>query len=384
MLDIDFEAHNAKAREVWRRFREGHPSRVPMTLGISSRFTMLNPEANPRGVTYEQYFLDPDVMFERQLQHHYWVRHNVPYDAELGLPETWTVNVDLQNSYEQLWYGSELRFIEGNVPDTPPFLTEENKWELIAQGPPDPFSGWMKRAWDYYGHFREKARGHEFHGRPVRVGSLPGAGTDGPLTIACALRGPTALCLDMHTDPGFYHALMGLIVEATIARIYAFRERLGKPRKTTAWGFADDSIQLVSEATYRELILPYHRRLVDEFGAEGPNSIHLCGDATHLFKTIRDELNVASFDTGFPVDHGWLRRELGPGVTIQGGPHAELLRSGTPAAVRAETRRILRSGVAEGGKFVLREGNNLAPRTPIQNIAAMYEACKQFGRYTDA
>ena len=52
----------------------------------------------------------------------------------------------IQNSYSQLWHGAELRFIEGDVPETPPFLTDENKWEFIDQGPPDPFSGWMGRA----------------------------------------------------------------------------------------------------------------------------------------------------------------------------------------------------------------------------------------------
>jgi uroporphyrinogen-III decarboxylase len=96
---------------------------------------------------------------------------------------------------------------------------------------------------------------------------------------------------------------------------------------------------------------------------------------------MRDELNVQSFDTGFPVDHGWLREELGPDVRIQGGPHVELLRTGTPAQIREETRRILQSGVMEGGKFVLREGNNLAPGTPEENVAAMYAACREFGRY---
>ena len=380
-LDMDVEAHNAEVEEVWRRHREGDPIRVPMTLGISSRFTLLNPQANPKGVTYADYFNDPDVMFQRQLDHQYWVRHNVPYDAPLGLPDAWTVNVDFQNSYEQLWYGAEVMYIEGDVPDTPPFLTQENKWDFIAQGPPDPFGGWMARNWEYYEYFRQRAEGYEFHGRPVQVGAPTGCGTDGTFTIACALRGPTQICLEMYTEPDFYHALMELIVSASIARIHAYRDRLGQPRETTAWGFADDSIQLVSDRTYRELILPYHRQLVDEFGPAGPNSIHLCGDATHLFKTIRDELNVMSFDTGFPVDHGWLRKELGPQVTINGGPHVEVLRSGDPGSVRAEAKRILQSGIMEGGKFVLREGNNLAPGTPMENVAAMYEACKEFGRY---
>lgn len=380
-LDIDFEAHNAHVRQVWKAFHDGKPNRVPMTLGISSRFTILNPDANPRGIAYEDYFGSPDVMFDHQLQHHHWVRHNLLHDAELGLPETWTVTVDFQNSYEALWWGAELRFIPGDVPDTPPFLTDQDKWAFIDAGPPEPFSGWMGRAWEYLEHFRERAAGCEFHGRPVQAGGLPGAGTDGPFTVACALRGPTALCLDMYEDKDFFHALMQLIVDATIRRIRAFRERLGQPVESRTWGFADDSIALLSERAYREFILPHHRRLVDEFGPDGPNSIHLCGDATHLFRAIRDELRVMSFDTGFPVDHGALRRELGPDVTIYGGPHVEVLRAAGPQAVRDETRRILQSGVIEGGRFVLREANNLAPGTPPANVAAMYEACREFGRY---
>ena len=380
-LDMDFTAHNDEVREVWRAYYEGKPTRVPMILGISSRFTVLNPGANPKGITYREYFMDPEVMFHHQLHHQHWVRHNLPQDAEMGLPETWSVGVDLQNSYAQLWYGAELRFIDGDVPDTPPFLTEGNRWEFIKAGPPEPFSGWLGRAWDYYEQFKQMAEGFEFHGRPVQVGGLPGLGTDGPFTEAVALRGPTELCLDMYEDPEFYHSLMDLIVTAEINRIKAYRGRLGQPVGSRVWGFADDSIQLLSVPMYREMVLPYHRRMVDEFGPDGPNSIHLCGDATHLFRTIRDELKVMSFDTGFPVDHGWLREELGPEVTIHGGPHVEVLRSGTPASVRAETLRILRSGVTKGGKFILREGNNLAPGTPVENVAAMYATCREFGGY---
>lgn len=58
-----------------------------------------------------------------------------------------------------------------------------------------------------------------------------------------------------------------------------------------------------------------------------------------------------------------------------------VLRYGTPAQVRQETLRILRSGVMEGGKFILREGNNLAPGTPLENLHAMYETAKEAGRY---
>jgi len=381
MAGMDYAAHNAEVREVWDLYHKGTPRRVPMIIGTSVRFTILDPSRNVTGATFESYFNDPDIMLDAQLHHHDFVRHHLPQDAEMGLPEAWNVHVDFQNSYEALWYGAPLRFIAGDVPDTPPFLTEESKRAFIDAGPPEPFSGWMGRCIEFYEHICDRAKDFEFRGRPVNVAIGPGLGADGVFTTACALRGPTELCLDMYVDPDFYHALMDLLVTATIRRIRAFRERMGQPAESEAWGFADDSIQLLSVATYREMVLPYHRRLVEAFGPKGPNSIHLCGDATRHFATLRDELKVMAFDTGFPVDHGALREELGPDVQINGGPHVEILRTGTPAAVREETRRILGSGVMRGGKFVLREGNNLAPGTPIANVETMYAACKEFGVY---
>ena len=58
-----------------------------------------------------------------------------------------------------------------------------------------------------------------------------------------------------------------------------------------------------------------------------------------------------------------------------------LLLGGTPDAVYAATRDILQSGVKEGGRFILREGNNLPPRTPPANLEAMYRAALDYGRY---
>lgn len=102
------------------------------------------------------------------------------------------------------------------------------------------------------------------------------------------------------------------------------------------------------------------------------------GKPIRHFKTLRAEINVQEFETGFPVDFGKLRRELGPEVLIHGGPNIMLLLNGTPEAVREETRRILNSGIAEGGRIILREGNNLALRTPFINLDAMYQEARQF------
>ena len=88
-----------------------------------------------------------------------------------------------------------------------------------------------------------------------------------------------------------------------------------------------------------------------------------------------------SFDTGFPVEHGKLLRTLGPDVQVNGGPHVGLLLHGTPDAIRAETRRILEEVKPESKKFIIREGNNLSPCTPPENIKAMYDTVLEYGRF---
>jgi len=90
------------------------------------------------------------------------------------------------------------------------------------------------------------------------------------------------------------------------------------------------------------------------------------------------------FDTGFPVDLTQLRKDLGPDVLIYGGVEVALLLYGTPTQVYERTKEILLSGIKDGGRFVLRDANNLPPAAPAENLAAMYQACLDYGGYDDA
>ena len=384
MLDMDFDAHNEEVKEVWDAYHAGKPIRVPVILGLNPRYYLLSSWLNPKGIRFEDYFNDPDLMLETQLEFQHYVRHNLLFDAEMGMPkESWPgVYVDFQNTYEASWFGCPVMFRENQVPDTEPILTDDTKRMLFDRGIPDPFKdGSMAKNLEYYERMVEKIKGYTFMELPVAGVSPTGLGTDGPFTAAANLRGATEICLDIYEDPESVRELLDYITEATIVRIKAWRAKLGHDQKPACWGIADDSIQLLSCDMYREFVLPCHRRLFEELAGPGPHSIHLCGDATRHFKMIRDELNVMGFDTGFPVDFGRLRKELGPDVLINGGPSVQFLLQHTPEEIREEVRRILSTGVMEGGKFVLREGNNVAPGIPEANLNAMYDAAKEFGAY---
>ncbi len=371
---FDFAAHNAEVRELWNAFDAGHPYRTPIILGTNTRYFLFNAAANPAKLEFKDYIENPDVMFDAQLQFQRWSRFNLLQDQELGLPEKWSVFVDFQNFSEAAFFGCPIEYINGEVPDTLPVFGE-NPERFMEKGLPAPFSGIMEKALRYYEHFKKRAAHETFLGRPIEI-APHFCGTDGVFTVACNLFGPDVVCMMMMEEPDRLRTLLGFIATATLQRIQAWRELGGAP---PGFGYADDSIALISTEMYRELILPYHKQLCDTFAASGSRGIHLCGDSTRHFPTIRDELNVQSFDTGFPIDFGKLRKELGPQVRINGGPHVEMLLSATPDRIRTEVKRIMGTGILEGGLFVLREGNNLAPGTPLENTEAMYHAGREFG-----
>lgn len=382
---LDYKKHNEEVRKVWDSFNKGKPDRVPIVFNINPRFYLLTPELNEEGYTFEEYIKDPDVMLRVQLKLRKWIRLNVPQDMEMGLPEeNWGgVYVDLQNFYEAGWLGNNVIFPENDVPYAAP-LPRRKLEEVLERGIPDPLrDNWMGKGMEIYEYFKEKVKGEEFEGIPVgEMVYPPGAGTDGPFTVAAALMGATELCIALYEEPDFVHRLLDFITEATIVRIKAVWDLMGWKYPQQSWGFADDSIELISIQQYKEFVLPYHKRLVNTFSQGGPNSIHLCGKVQRHLKILKSELNITTFDLGFPTDLGLAREELGPEVLLRGNLHPELLRSGSPQEIEKETRRICQSGVMEGGRWIFCEGNNVCPRTPLQNFYAMYNSGKKYGVYS--
>jgi uroporphyrinogen-III decarboxylase len=375
-------AHNAEAAAVWRAFDAKAPIRPPVALGTSTQFFIFDDDLNPgQAVSFQSYCTDADVMLDFQLAAAAWRSEWIaPFcDDPIGMPpnrEAWLVRIDLQSFDEASFFGAPVVFFPGHLPDTRPILDGDRKQALFDAGLPDPLTGgWYRKAHDMLDHWRQRLRHQpEYRGWPVRIDPF-GWWTSGPLTLAVALRGHE-LMTDLYEDPDYVRALLDYLVEATIARVRAHARFFALPDPPKTMFFADDALQMLSAPMAREFMLPVYRKLKAGITSADRVKIHLCGNATHHFRWLRDELGVDEFETGFPVDFARLRQELGPEVVIHGGPTVMLLKDGAPQEVAAVTQAILDSGVCEGGRFVLREGNNLAPRTPFANLAAMYETAR--------
>ena len=375
------ELSNEEKDRIWRAYRSGKPERVPVALMGNNRLYMLDPRFNTEGLTYEETFRDAEKMLHSQLRWQEVIRSHYHRfcDYPTGLPEKWQVAVQFQNVSEAWFFGCEVNFKPGQVPDTTPILTGENKrsvFDVDISRPleRDPY----RRGLEFCRRMTDIARSFEFRGRPVEILPYLPQGTDGPMTVAMNLRGGDFL-LDLVLDPRYADELMGFILQAAINRTNAVARYWD--RTLEAVWFADDSIETISLDMYREKVLPHHKRFFDALDPAGklPRTVHLCGDACRHFPVLVKECGVRSIDTGFPVDFARLRKAVGPEVEILGGVEVALLMNGTPEQVYARAKDILTSGVLEGRRFVLREANNLPPMTPEANLAAMYRAGLDFG-----
>lgn len=374
---------NEEKQEVWQAYHERKPARVPVMFGANPRMVLFNKDLNPKGLTFADYFSDASALIDIQLRFMEYRTQvlNQYCDSPVGRPEAHTFYIDNQNSYDSLYFGAPVEFRDGQVADTTPVLSGDNKNQIFEMDMDHPLENpFIKDCIRRYEDVKKAIESLSYHDMTFSV-QPPLMGFDGHLTIATCLRG-TELYTDMYEDPDYVRRLLDFLHRAAIIRNRALAEFFGQEAFVgTSGGYADDSIQLISPQMYKDLVLPFHRAWYSLWSEEGPHSIHLCGDATRHFPTIHEELHVNSFDTGYPVDHGQLRKELGNDVQINGGPEAFLLLDGTPEQVYERTREILESGVMEGGRFILRDANNLPPNTPEENLAAMYDCCLEHGKY---
>ena len=367
---------------VWDAYFTRRPSRVPMRLNTNPRVILHDPAWNPEGFTFEDAARDPQTHVEIALRHELFRRQVLGPRSDLPVepPEEWAINYFTHNVYEAAALGAEIVYPPGQVPDTRPFLDEENKREIFEVPIEKPLElPFIRDGLAFWHQMDRICRDLSFEGRPVRLVPWDLLFSDGPLTVACNLRGGDIFA-ELVTDPEYAQELLAFLVRAATLRRDAIWEYFGD-RLPRVNGLADDSCALISSPMYRQCILPHHRAWYEAGPAGSVRAMHLCGDATRHFGAIHRELGVSSFDTGYPIDFSLMRKELGPEVELTGGPEVPLLLEGTADQVFAGTRAILESGVKEGGRFVLQEGNNLPPFVPLQNLDAMYRACLAFGAH---
>jgi hypothetical protein len=144
---------------------------------------------------------------------------------------------------------------------------------------------------------------------------------------------------------------------------------------------------LVSPTTYRELFMPFHIRVNNWIHTHTTwkTFIHSCGSVISLI----DDFIEAGFDILNPVqcsaalmDPRELKARFGDRITFWGGgvDTQQTLPNGSPNEVRQQVLERLKI-FGPGGGYVFNTIHNVQPKSPIENVLAMYETVREYGHY---
>jgi uroporphyrinogen decarboxylase len=142
-----------------------------------------------------------------------------------------------------------------------------------------------------------------------------------------------------------------------------------------------------SPQTFRELGLPIVKKMTALAKKHGfPSHIHSCGPEKELVKICAEETDLTAIDPlEIPpmgdCDLKELKRLYGHKLVLKGNLHTtDVMLRGSVNDVIEASKRAIDDG-AEGGRFILATGDQCGRDTPPENIFAMIETAKTYGRY---
>lgn len=200
----------------------------------------------------------------------------------------------------------------------------------------------------------------------------------GPFTIAAMVLGTERLLIGTVKKPDKVRQLMEVIVENNnryIARLLDIGVGIG---------FADpvSSTSLISVDQYLNFSLPYFQKNVDYIKKNGGGcGLHICGTSRKLWEHL-NKTGIGAFGLDNVEDIEEAKEVLGPHMGIQGNvPPVEVMRFGTPQDVLRSARECIRKGYDSPNGYVLTSGCQMPVGTPKENMQALIDAARIFGRY---
>ncbi len=204
------------------------------------------------------------------------------------------------------------------------------------------------------------------------------------------LRGYKQFFLDLGRDPKMVAAVLDMTLAFRLAYWARALEEVGDLVDVIVEydDLGSTTSTLISPAMYRKYLKPRHSQLFGFIKAHSHAAVflHSCGA---VYPLIRDFIE-AGVDILNPIQvgaHGMgdgagLKREFGKDIVFWGGGiNTQItLPRGSPQEIREEVKRRI-CDFAPGGGYVFAAVHNIQPDVPPENILAMLEAWKEYGRY---
>jgi len=138
---------------------------------------------------------------------------------------------------------------------------------------------------------------------------------------------------------------------------------------------------------FRQLALPAVKRAIELATAAGmPTHVHSCGPESQLVKIFAEETDLTVIDPlEIPpmgdCDLAEMKRLYGDKIVLKGNLHTTdvMLRGSVEDVVSASKKAIDDAG--RGGGFILSTGDQCGRDTPDENLRAMVETARTYGKY---
>ncbi|MBN1864699.1 MAG: hypothetical protein JW808_07350 [Victivallales bacterium] len=137
----------------------------------------------------------------------------------------------------------------------------------------------------------------------------------------------------------------------------------------------------------RQISLPAVKRVIELATAAGmPTHVHSCGPETALVKIMAEETGLTVIDPLETPPMGdcnlmELKKLYGNKLTLKGNLHTTnvMLQGSVQDVVEASKKAI--DDAREGGRFILSTGDQCGRDTPFENLYAMVETARTYGKY---
>jgi len=150
---------------------------------------------------------------------------------------------------------------------------------------------------------------------------------------------------------------------------------------------ASGSLVFQSPRIFRELALPVLKRVTElAHGLGIPTHVHSCGPEAELVKIAAEETHLTIIDPLEIPPMGdcnlaELKRRYGDRIILKGNLHTtEVMLRGSVDDVVAASKQAI-DDAAAGGGFILSTGDQCGRDTPDENLFAMVETARTYGRY---
>ena len=138
---------------------------------------------------------------------------------------------------------------------------------------------------------------------------------------------------------------------------------------------------------FRQLAFPAVKRVIELAAKAGiPTHVHSCGPEAELVKIFAQETDLTVIDPLEPPPMGdcelaELKKLYGNRIVLKGNLHTvDVMLNGSVDDVIAASKQAI-DDAAAGGRFILSTADQCGRDTPDENLFAMVETARTYGRY---